>query len=287
MRSALRFILIPLLGTLLAGGIAAQEAPAAETSTAAATTETAVVPPAEAPAMTSSHEVRDRFAELLRNHPRELGTVLALDPSLMSNETFLAGYPAVAAFLGEHPEVRRNPRFYLQGYGWANSSIEQVTEPFLVAAIFALIAFALGWLVLTIIEQKRWNRMSKIQTEVHNKILDRFGTSAELLEYIKTPAGSKFLESAPIPLHAEQPSRPAQPRALWSIQAGIVIAAAAIGMLLVSSRLERESAEGMFALGMIGLSIGIGFVASAAVSIVLSKRLAPPPDGSDRLDLVR
>lgn len=295
MRFAFRFVLVLLLGTLLTAGIAAQESAATTAAATGTVTEGAAaaeVAPAEVPAptdasgMTSSHEIRERFAEILRNHPRELGTILALDPTLLSNDSFLAGYPTVAAFVAEHPQVRRNPRFYLQEYSYRESSLEKVFEPFIIMAVIGLIVFAMSWFVRTLIEQKRWNRLSKTQTEVHNKILDRFGTSAELLEYIKTPAGSKFLESAPISLYAEQPSRVQQPRIFWSIQAGIVIAAAGIGMLFVSARFERESAEGMFALGMIGLSIGVGFVLSAAVSMFLSKRLAPV-DGAERLDLVR
>lgn len=294
MRFTLQFVLVLLLGTLFAAGITAQDAPVAQPDTAATDTTTtadgaaadATTSPEASVATTNSHEIRERFAEILRNHPRELGTILALDPTLLSNDAFLVGYPTVAAFVAEHPQVRRNPRFYLREYAHRDNSFDQIVEPFAVMGVFALIAFALSWLVRTIIEQKRWNRLSKIQTEVHNKILDRFGTSAELLDYVKTPAGSRFLESAPIPLYADQPSRQ-QPRVLWSIQAGIVIAAGALGMLLVSARFEAESGQGLFALGMISLSIGIGFVISAAVSIALAKRLTPPTETSERLDLVR
>jgi hypothetical protein len=128
--------------------------------------------------------------------------------------------------------------------------------------------------VRTIIEQKRWNRLSKTQAEVHNKILDRFGTTSELLEYVKTPAGTKFLESAPIPLHEEKvPQNAPLARVLWSIQIGVVLAVGALGMLLVSFRFEKESAQGLFAMGMIGFCVGAGFIASAIVSIVLSRRL--------------
>ena len=116
--------------------------------------------------------------------------------------------------------------------------------------------------------------MSKTQSEVHNKILDRFSTSAELLDYIRTPAGTKFLESAPIPLHAEAaPQNAPLTRVMWSVQIGIVVAGGSLGMLLVAGRFDKEAAQEMSALGMIGLSIGVGFVASAAVSIFLSRRL--------------
>jgi hypothetical protein len=46
----------------------------------------------------------------------------------------------------------------------------------------------------------------------------------------------------------------------------------------VSYRFEKESGDGLFAMGMIGLCIGIGFVASALVSLYLSRRIGLGPD---------
>ncbi|HET8797889.1 MAG TPA: hypothetical protein VFO89_09380, partial [Thermoanaerobaculia bacterium] len=141
-------------------------------------------------------------------------------------------------------------------------------------SIFLTVVLALGWLVRTVVEQKRWSRLSRTQTEVHNKILDRFGTGNELIEYMKTPAGTKFLESAPIPLR-EAPVTQNVPasRVLWSIQLGIVVAAGAIGLLAVAGRFDKESAQALSAMGMIALCVGIGFIVSAAVSLFVSRRL--------------
>ncbi|HEX6161311.1 MAG TPA: hypothetical protein VF111_14145, partial [Thermoanaerobaculia bacterium] len=139
----------------------------------------------------------------------------------------------------------------------------------------SVIGLALAWVVRTTIEQKRWNRLSRTQNEVHNKILDRFGSSSELLEYIKTPAGTKFLESAPIPLHttaSRSPNLP-QARVLWSVQLGVIVAMAALGMMLVSGTMEKDDAQALFAMGVISLSIGLGFIGSAAVSLFLSRKL--------------
>ena len=38
---------------------------------------------------------------------------LGLDPSLLSNQSYLAPYPALLSFLSAHPEVARNPSFYI------------------------------------------------------------------------------------------------------------------------------------------------------------------------------
>ncbi|HEU4520453.1 MAG TPA: hypothetical protein VFT12_00525 [Thermoanaerobaculia bacterium] len=287
MTAAIRMILILILTLIvpLTCGLSAQET---ATATATATpTDTANPTPAEtttgeatstAPPLRDVHEIRAEFSRLLRLQPRELAAVFVLDPRLMTNEAFLAGYPDVAAFLAAHPEVAANPRFYLTDFRantrHESSLMADVLEAGLIFLIFVFIAFVLAWLVRTTIEQKRWNRLSRQQIEVHNKILDRFGSTSEVLEYIKTPAGAKFLEAAPIPLHAE-PARPTSPvtRVIWSVQLGVVVAAGALGMLLVSLRLENEAARDLFALGMIGFCVGVGFVASAVVAMILSRRL--------------
>jgi hypothetical protein len=276
-----RTILMLLFTAALAFGAYAQEAAGTPTSTT--TTDSASAPPAadreeeprEIQDLHSSHETRNRFSNLLSKHPPELATILALDPTLLSNDAFLSGYPELSKFVREHPEVRRNPRFFLDNYEQRRSrTIDEVLEGIFILALFIFWAFVLSWLLRTIIEQRRWSRLSRTQTEVHNKILDRFGTSAELLEYMKTPAGTKFLESAPIPLHEAPAQNSGAPRVLWSIQVGIVVAAGAVGMLLVSGRFDKESAEGFFAMGVIGLCIGAGFVASAIASLMVARRLA-------------
>jgi hypothetical protein len=230
------------------------------------------------PALSASQSAREQFTNLLADGPPEVPAILKLDPTLLSNEGYLSGYPELAKFVAAHPEVRRNPRFYLSAFrdpGESSRMAEHLMESISIVAVFTIVAFALAWLVRTIIEQKRWNRLTRTQTEVHTKILDRFSTSDELLSYIKTPAGSKFLESAPIPLHAEKPMHDAPvARVMWSIQIGIVVASASLGLLLISNRFDKESAQGLLALGTIGFSTGIGFMISAVISLFLAKRIA-------------
>lgn len=279
MNFSTRLVLMVTLMLALHAGVAAQEttSTADETTETTGTTATTTGRPDPVPGTRSSYEIRGEFGQILRQSPTELPTILTLDPSLLSSEPFLVRYPDLARFVAANPEVRNNPRFYLEEFEQVpmrRGGLESVLEPIMIFFTFSVVTAALAWLVRTIIDQKRWNRLSRTQSEVHNKILDRFGTTAELLEYVKSPAGAKFLESAPIPLHAEPAaSNPSMTRVLWSIQIGVVVAAAAIGMLLVSTRHTGETGQGLFAMGVIGLSIGIGFAASAVVSIFLSRRL--------------
>lgn len=309
MSLATRIAVTVMVVFTLASGLSAQEtststrnAAASTAAEAAETTSTAPVSGEEtatndaaAEARPSVYEIRRQFVRLIQEHPQELWMILKLDPTLLSNQQFLANYPELATFVERYPEVRANGRFYLADFPVPNrevSVLDDIVEMMLVACSFFFAAFALLWLIRLILEQKRWNQLSRRQSEVHNKILDRFGTSGELLEYVRSPAGSKFLESAPIPVRIE----PVAPRIhnapvariMWSIQLGVIVTIAAFGMLLASFRFEKDAAEGLFAMGMIAFCIGAGFIASAVVSLVVSKRLGVwqgPGGNSDvRLD---
>lgn len=231
----------------------------------------------------SAQELRPEFISLLQQHPYSVATILAYDPALLNNAQFLERYPEIASFVQENPEITRNPSFYMAPFRertFRDSTLEEVLEPIMIFSVFLLIAYALSWLFRTVIEQKRWNRLFQSQTEVHNKILDRFGTSNELLDYIKTPAGSKFLEAAPIPLHSEEsarnpqnPQNPPLTRIMWLIQIGVVVAIGSLGMLLVSLRVPEQAGDELFVFGLIAFCVGAGFIGSAAVTLIMSQRL--------------
>jgi hypothetical protein len=284
-----RTILTLTLTLALPGGISAQEAtttaPATTTATtSAATANTETIAPAPAPSESIDNaerrgQVRERFTRVMRQHPAAVGEVVAVDPTLLSNEPFVARYPELGQFLAQHPEIRRNPHYYARDLErprepmQPRSALDDLMEAASIMFTVGLIAYALAWVVRTIIEQKRWNQLARRQSEVHNKILDRFSSSDELLTYVKSPAGSKFLESAPIALHSE-PRKPATPvtRLLWSIQLGVIAVAVGLGMLLVSLRFSGESAHAFFAMGVIAFCVGGGFLASAYVSLLVSRR---------------
>jgi len=308
-----RTIFILMLVLALAGELIAQEAPttAPETpTTTAADTETAAETPTEEtetpiedtenPSAGRHYEVRRQLTSLLQYQPDELWMILKLDPALLTNDAFMSGYPEVQELVTRHPEILKNPRFYLAQFNSPaenRSVLDDIFEVLAVAGGIGLTVVALAWLIRTLIEQKRWKQLSRTQSEVHNKILDRFNTSEQLLEYIRTPAGGKFLESAPIPLHIERPAggrtSTLAARILWSVQIGVVAAIVGLGMLLLSAVFEKDASQGLFALGAIALCVGAGFIASAAVSLKLSRRLGlwedggVPPEAIDSTGSVR
>jgi hypothetical protein len=225
--------------------------------------------------------VRDHFTEMLRRDAPSLGQILRLDPSLMSREDYLTPYPNVQAFLKQHPEIVRNPSYYLaafsSNYYYQDSrsrAWEDIMTGFFVFVIMVTILGALGWLIRMAVDYRRWGRLAKVQAEVHTKLLDRFTGNEELLSYVKSPAGAKFLESAPINLDGgpRQMTAPFN-RILFSMQAGVVLAAAGIGMNIVSRRVDQDAADPVYMISVLLLSVGIGFFASAGLSFLLSRRL--------------
>src|SRR5690242_8789155 len=57
-------------------------------------------------------DTQRRLQELLQQYPPQLGRVLALDPTLVSNDAYLQPYPQLQAFLSQHPEVAHNPSYF-------------------------------------------------------------------------------------------------------------------------------------------------------------------------------
>ncbi len=229
-----------------------------------------------------AERTRQELMQVLERHPPSVGRVLKLDPSLMQNESYLATYPQLRDFLVEHPEVPQNAAYYLdriQYNEWPRSTPQQQMVEGILAGLAGLTAagIVLGtliWLIRTALDHRRWNRLSKIQAEVHTKLMDRFSSNDELLTYVQTPSGRRFLESGPSPLQEAGPAMAAPfSRILWSVQAGAVLLVSGVGMLFLSGRAVPEAREFFYIAGCLATAIGAGFVVSAAASYVLSKRL--------------
>jgi hypothetical protein len=242
-----------------------------------------------------SQRVQQELSNLLQRYPPNLHSVLALDPSLLTNESYLEPYPALANFLSTHPEVARNPSFYVgepenrrDREGERIRSREEIVNDLVVFSGLSLAMCLMAWLLKTLIDYRRWNRLTNLQTDVHTKLLERFSSNEDLLSYMRTPAGSRFLESAPITLDAG-PRSIAAPlgRILWTAQGGVVLVAAGIGLFLVSGRVAYDLSQPLRALGALGVALGIGLVISAIISFMISRKLgllesaaAPRPQAS-------
>lgn len=243
-------------------------------------------------------DTRREFRQVLDRHPPALQEVLRLDPALLADAAYLSPYPELGAFLAAHPEIGRNPAFYLgeprlsledpSPQALAFRAWERVFEMVTIFFVMVTIAGGLAWLVRTLIDYRRWLRVSRVQADAHAKLLDRLTQNDELLTYVQSPAGSAFLASAPIPLDAGPRSVGAPfSRILWSVQAGVVLAFAGLGLFWASLRVVPEMGPPLSVLGILALMVGAGFAVSAFVAHALARRLGLLERGPSPLETSR
>ena len=272
-----RTVFVALTCLSLAGPAAAQRR----------TTPTPANQPGTAPAAAvtmSAEETRRALEEILKQYPPALPRILRLDPSLLGNPGYLQPYPAFTAFLAQHPEIGHNPGYFLAEYDSGEPRFRETAQEravnmwreaiqgFTIGAVLLAIGGGILWLIRTMVEYRRWSRVTKVQNEVHTKLLDRFQSNQELLAYIETPAGRRFLESAPIQVESPRAISAPLGRILWSAQAGAVLTVLGIGLEIVASSAMEEIAPPLAAFGAVVIALGVGFIVSAALAYVLTRR---------------
>lgn len=288
------FTLAALTSLSLAAPAVAQQRPGAAVESAT-TLQTRDRTNVTAVTTLDADETRRQLEDVLKAYPPSLPRIMRMDPTLLNNEAYLQPYPALATFLAQHPEIKHNPQYFLAQYGSDGDQYYRSTpqdraidmwrntiEGFTIATVILAIASGVIWLVKTLIDHRRWSRLSKIQTDVHTKLLDRFSSNEDLLAYIQTPAGRKFLESAPINVSAPQALSAPLERIMWSAQAGAVLTVLGLGVVLVSRMAIEEVAPPLAAMGAIVIALGIGFLVSAFLAYTLTRRfgLMHGPDTS-------
>jgi hypothetical protein len=306
---ALRFLAVPAL--LFAAIAAAQTRPVP----AAPPARPAAQAPAAAPIPTDRDfaATQEQLIKLLRLSPT-LTTVVSHDPSLLANQDYVSrNNPQLAEFLTTHPEIARNPDFYLFPHihledGQPDQALQRAVWPELpqpwqrhqgfddflsnmppVIGI-GMFLIALIWLTRVFLENRRWGRIFKLQSEVHGRLIDKFSSNQELALYMGTEAGKRFLEAAPIPVgfQPEQRVPNAVARVLTPLQIGIVLVLLGGGFFLLRNA-EHGFRTPMMVLGTIAIMPGIGFIISAGITWFLAQRLGlmPTNDADSSPNLTR
>jgi hypothetical protein len=151
------------------------------------------------------------------------------------------------------------------------NAFDRFMENFVPFLVFVGVTLAILWILRTVLDNRRWNRMVKVQTETHAKLLDRFSTSQDMLTYVQSDAGRKFLEMPLFEAQRRQVSVLPFNRILWSVQVGIIVAFFGAGMLFLRGRVPLEADQGFQVFGVLIFTLGIGFLVSGGVSYVLAK----------------
>lgn len=236
---------------------------------------------------------RKQLIELLVMDPK-VASFVKRDPLLLSDQEFVnRNNPRLAEFLQQHPEIARNPEFYLfadipdAGRGIRDVYIDEpgqrrnnqdVFEALLAFVVFVIITGVLLWLLRVLLENRRWGRVFKVQTEIYNKLLDKFSTNEELLAYIRSESGKRFLDSAALPFETGAQPQISNPvaRVLTPLQLGVVLTLVGGGLLYLRNSIP-DALTPLLIFGTLSTMAGVGFVLSAVVAFALARHLGLMP----------
>ena len=131
-----------------------------------------------------------------------------------------------------------------------------------------------GWIVKMTLAHRRQVRLTELQHDLQEKLLDKFSTTQELADYLRGDAGKRFLESATV-----ERTNP-YARILGSLQVALVLLTGGAAFLILQGRIA-DADEAFVFLGTLGVALGIGFGLSAAVAYMLSKAWGVINGGAD------
>ncbi len=138
--------------------------------------------------------------------------------------------------------------------------------PFLLPILISISFIVMvGWVIGVCVSAMRHRVNVRTQTELHNRLLEKFDSASEFAAYLQTEAGQRFFDS----LISDRVTP--MSKILGSIQNGTILSILGMGLLFLGV-IYRASDEGVFTIfGVIALALGAGFLISAGISYRLSK----------------
>ena len=130
-----------------------------------------------------------------------------------------------------------------------------------------------SWIVYTTVNGFRWWHQQRMLSQFQTKLLDRIGSVSELGAFLNTEPGARFLKGLTTVHESEVGPHV---RILRAVQTGAVLAALGTGLYLygwLTPTLRNDVTNAINAIATIFFGIGVGFLASAAISYRLSKQL--------------
>lgn len=105
---------------------------------------------------------------------------------------------------------------------------------------------------------------SQHRLEAHSRMLDRFGSSTEFVSFLQTAEGRAYLQTVALGSRKSQ-----KEKILGSVRTGVILVMLSFGVIVAG--LVAGGSEDTVIIGVLGLFLGSGFLASAAVSYRLAK----------------
>ncbi len=137
--------------------------------------------------------------------------------------------------------------------------------PMLVGIAFFVMV---GFIVKTVVDGRRRQEHLKTVTEFNNRLLDKLGSVSDFAQFLQSDGGARFLDT----LSTERGVLGPRERMLRAVQTGVILSVVGVGFLLLGW-LYAFDEDAFTVLGVIILSLGLGFLLSSAASYRLARTL--------------
>lgn len=143
----------------------------------------------------------------------------------------------------------------------------QLGEMIAIPVVVGTIAVSVVTIIRSLLDNIRRTKSDRLQAELYTKMLDKFGSSTDLVAYLQTESGMNLLRSdAP-----EQPA--AYSRILNAVQFGIIGAVVGGALLWLGRMFHGEAEEVLMVAGTLVLAAGGGLLLAGAAAYGLSRHL--------------
>ena len=126
-----------------------------------------------------------------------------------------------------------------------------------------------AWVIGTVVRAFKDKAIWRTRADLYTRLLDKFGSSTEFVDYLQSETGRQFFEELPV-----QVSSP-MGKILSTIQRGIILVLLGAGLLALGNIFGSSLGGDLFIVlsvsGTISLMVGAGFLISTGISYYLSK----------------
>jgi len=138
-------------------------------------------------------------------------------------------------------------------------------SPYEWIAVVAIVGFFVSvvWIVTSL--SKARQRRAELQTELQAKLIERFGSTPDLVSFLQSPAGKEFVTGV-----QRAPMLQTRERIVGGMRKGMVLAFLGLGFLAIWL---ADGNRGFIYPGFILLGLGVGYWGATWISIRLSHRL--------------
>lgn len=138
-------------------------------------------------------------------------------------------------------------------------------EALMIMVVVLTLVFGVVSIVRLLLDNIRRSKSERVQAEMYNKMLDKLGSSQEILAWAQSETSQNLFRVPP-------PERPAPySRILNAVQVGVVLTVVGIAVLVIKTQLTVHDQEPAMVLGTLITALGIGLLLAGGASWMLSR----------------